>query len=140
MKFEIEPFGKEYRFDQESDIIELNYGITGLRLTVIAATTLFTNIYLDIHFSNVSGFRFLDEEDLIAYWENDGFKSNHHIYKILSGGWSNGEPLPDGIMSVHSSFESAIEWFIATTNGCINIISGTEPSVKKFSNNTISSK
>ncbi len=138
MKFEVEPFGNEYRLDQESDIIEVNYGITGLRLTVIAATTMFTDIYLDIHFDYVGGFRFLDEGDLIAYWQSEAFNSNYHIYKILSGGWANGEPLPEGILSAKSTFKS-IEWFIATTNGCLNVL-GSEPIIREFSNPSISSK
>lgn len=138
MKFDVEPFGNEYRLDQQSDIIEVNYGITGLRLTVIAATTMFTDIYLDIHFDYAGGFRFLDEGDLIAYWESEAFNSNHHIYKVLSGGWANGEPLPVGILSAISSFEE-IEWFIKTRNGCMNVL-GSEPMVREFSNTSISSK
>lgn len=138
MDIKIEPFGNEYRLDQTSDIIEVNYGITGLRLTVIAATTKFTDIYLDVHFEYASGFRFLDEGDLIAYWESEAFSSNHHIYKVLSGGWANGEPLPNGILSARSTFEMP-EWFIKTTNGCMNVL-GDEPKVREFTNASISSK
>lgn len=93
MQFEVEPRGKQYRFDQESDITEIFYTSSGLRIVVVAATSMFSNILLEIYFSNVRGFRFLDEADLIAYWETNAFDSNHHVYKILSGGWSNGEEL-----------------------------------------------
>jgi hypothetical protein len=75
---------------------------------------------------------------LIAYWESDVFKTNHHIYKIISGGWANGEPLPSGILSVTSAVEIT-EWFVATTNGCMNIL-GSEPTFIEFSNTSISSK
>ena len=138
MKFEVEPYGNKYRFDQESDIVEISYGITGLRLTVVASTTAFTSIYLDVHFDNIFGFRFLDEGDLIAYWESDSFKSNHHIYQIMSGGWLTGESLPDGILSVTSSIEPQ-EWLIATTNGCITVL-GNEPIIRELSNARISSE
>jgi hypothetical protein len=138
MKFEVKPHGKKYRFDQESNIIEVIYTRTGLRIIVIAATSMFTNIFLDIHFNNISGFRLLDEGDLIAYWESEAFNSNDHIYEILAGGWSNGEPIPDGILSKRE-FIGFREWFIATTNECITVLSGEEPQVREFTNASISS-
>ena len=56
MQFEVKPHGKEYRFDQESYIIEVSYTRTGLRIIVSAATSMFTNIFLDVRFNNISGF------------------------------------------------------------------------------------
>lgn len=138
MQFEVKPHGKEYRFDQESNITEVIYTRTGLRIIVIAATSMFTNIFLDIHFSNIIGFRLLDEGNLIAYWESEAFNSNHHIYEILSGGWSNGEPIADGILS-NREFIGYREWFIVTTNECITVLSGEEPQVREFTNTSISS-
>jgi hypothetical protein len=138
MKFEVIPYGKEYRFDQVSDIVEIIFTKTGLRVTVVAATSMFTDIYLDIHFANCNAFRFLEDGDLIAYWESESFKSNHHIYEILSGGWSNGDFLELGILSITSEL-GIREWFIATTNGCMTILSGEEPQVREFTNTSISS-
>ncbi|HXG85400.1 MAG TPA: hypothetical protein VNI84_15370 [Pyrinomonadaceae bacterium] len=138
MQFEVKPFGKKYRFDQESNITDVVYTISGLRITVIAATSMFTDIYIDIHFSSVSGFRLLDEGNLTAYWESEAFNSNHHIYEVLSGGWSNGEALPDGILSSRE-FIGFREWFIATTNECITVLSGEEPQIREITNPSISS-
>lgn len=138
MNFKVGAFGKEYRFDQESDIVDVIYSSSGLRITVIAATSMFTNIYLEIHFSSVTGFRLLDESDLIAYWEDNSFGSSHHIYEIISGGWSNGEPLADGILS-NREFIGYREWFIKTTNKCLNVLSGDEPLVRELTNVSISS-
>lgn len=138
MQFEVRPYGKEYRFDQVSDITDVIYTSSGLRITVIAATSMFTNVYLDIHFSSVSGFRLLDEGNLIAYWESGAFNSNHHVYEVLSGGWSNGEPLPDGILSVRELVDYR-EWLIATTNQCITILSADEPLIREITNSSVSS-
>lgn len=138
MRFEVTPYGKQYRFDQESDITDLFYTTSGLRITVIAATSMFTNIYLDIHFSSTAGFRLLDEGNLIAYWESGAFRSNYHVYEVLSGGWTNGEPLPDGILS-NREFINYREWFIATTNKCMTVLSGDEPLIREITNPSISS-
>ncbi|HEX8248734.1 MAG TPA: hypothetical protein VF599_11210 [Pyrinomonadaceae bacterium] len=138
MQFEASPYGKEYRFDQQSDITDVIYASSGLRITVIAATSMFTNVYLDIHFSSVSGFRLLDEGNLIAYWESGAFESNHHVYEVLSGGWSNGEPLPDGILSVRELIDYR-EWLIATTNQCITVLSADEPLIREITNPSVSS-
>lgn len=138
MQFEVKPYGKQYRFDQQSDITDLIYTGSGLRITVIAATSMFTNVYLDVHFSNTAGFRLLDEGNLIAYWESGAFGSNHHVYEVLSGGWSNGEPLPEGILSGRELINYR-EWFIATTNKCITVLSGGEPLIREITNSSVSS-
>ena len=44
MQFKVKPYGKEYRFDQESDITEVFYTYSGLRIVVVAATSMFSNI------------------------------------------------------------------------------------------------
>jgi hypothetical protein len=140
MTIKAEPFGKEYRLDQQSDIVEVTFSYTiGLRLTVIAATTMFTNIYLDLHFPSVIGFRYLDESDFPNFGESKDIHSNHHVYKILSGGWATLEPLPPELSSVTVEFEP-FEWFIKTTNGCMNVLSSGEPVMREFTNGSISSK
>lgn len=140
MKFEVKPFGKEYRFnnDSVSDIIEVGFSKTGLRILVTAATSMFTNIYLEIHFANANAFRFLEGEDLTGYWESGAYESNHHIYEILSGGWSNGEVLEDGLLSTSSNI-GIREWFITTTGGCMAVLSSEEPHIREFTNSSISS-
>ncbi len=131
MRFEVEPRGKQYRFDQESDVTEIMYTYSGLRIVVVAATSMFSNVLLEVYFSNVRGFRFLDEGDLLAYWIDKAFDSNHHVYKILSGGWSNGEVIETGILDVSKGFEVE-EWFVVTTNGCLSILSGIEPRIEEI--------
>jgi hypothetical protein len=132
MNFEVKPFGKQYRFDQQSDISDVVYTSSGLRITVIAATSMFTNVYLDIHFDDVAGFRLLDEGDLLGYWESRAFdQSKHHIYEILSGGWATGEVVDDGVLSRNESVNPYREWFVNTSNLCMNILSEQEPLIRE---------
>lgn len=135
--FEVRPYGDRYRFDQESDITDVIYTSSGLRITVIAATSMFTNIYLELHFSSVSGFRMLDEGDLLGYWESKAFQTDHHLYEIISGGWATGEIISDGILS--RNFDPNYrEWFVATTNRCMNVLSDDEPMIREIGNGSIS--
>jgi hypothetical protein len=124
MEFEVKPYGNEYRFDQESDIIEVLHTESGLRIIVVTAIDS-KAIFLEVFFDYVRGYRFLDEGDLIAYWESKKFDISHHTYEILSGGWSNGEVVEDNIMSVSKAMNFR-EWFIVTTNSCINVLSSYE--------------
>ncbi|MFL1455837.1 hypothetical protein ACJO5Y_15490 [Marinobacter sp. GN3S48] len=84
---------------------------------------------LKVHFQWARGYRYLDEGDLQYYWERQEFTVPQHVFKIHSGGWSNGEALQPGILSVSTALEIT-EWFIATTNGCISVLSGAEPTTE----------
>jgi len=136
MKFEVKPLGKQYRFDQESDITDVIYGRTGLHVTVIAATSMFTNIYLEFHFDSVAGIRMLDELDMLGYWGAKAFDSGHHLYEITVGGWGTGEAKPEGVLREDQGYR---EWFIATTNHCMNILADKEPLIREITNSSISS-
>ena len=137
MKLDVLPFGNQYRFDQESDIIDVIYSRSGLRVTVLAATSMFTNIYLELHFGSVAGFRLLDEGDLLGYWESRAFKNNNHIYEIRSGGWATGEQIEDGTLS-RTPYRKYREWFVCTTNQCMNVLSDDEPMIREIGNPSVS--
>lgn len=40
-----------------------------------------------INFKSYDGFRYLDEGDLMRYWESDVFSPPCHVFEIESGGW-----------------------------------------------------
>ncbi len=129
MKIEAQPLGNEYRFDgQESDIIEVFSTISGLRIIVSTWTDSINEILLQVYFRRVRAYRYLDEGDLIAYWKTEQFQSAHHVYEITDGGWLSGEILESGILEIAKSFRPELrEWFISTTNGCMNVLSGLPP-------------
>jgi hypothetical protein len=130
MNFEVKPFGSEYFFEEESNVEELFYTYSGLRIIIETQKRKFVPVVLEVYFRYVNAFRCLDEGDLSAYRESGKFKTPHHIFEIHSGGWSNGELLESGILSVSSSV-SAPEWFIKTTNKCVTVLSGSEPLLRE---------
>src|SRR5438270_714908 len=104
MSIRAKPIGNIYAVDVETDIAELSYRWElGLRVIVSSGTGKFTPIFLEIVFPDVRGFRFLDEGDLIRYWESNVFNERYHVYEIEDGGWLTGETLDGGMLSVSSS-------------------------------------
>lgn len=133
MPIKARPIGKTFSRDIESDVVEVTYShSTGLRIIIDTGTDRFSPLIVEVTFPSVNGFRYLDEGDLIRYWESNEFKGGHHIYEILDGGWINGETLDPGLLSVSSSVGQR-EWFVATTNYCVTIIGCTEPLIREFS-------
>jgi hypothetical protein len=90
MNFEVKPFGSEYFFEEESNVEELFYTYSGLRIIIETQKRKFVPVVLEVYFRYVNAFRCLDEGDLSAYRESGKFKTPHHIFEIHSGGWSNG--------------------------------------------------
>jgi hypothetical protein len=116
MDIEAQPLGNEYRFDgKESDIVEVFYTFSGLRIIVSTWIDSINEALLEVYFRRVQGYRYLDEGDLIAYWETKQFRSPHHVYEITKGGWLMSEALEPGLLDIAKSFEMR-EWFICTTN------------------------
>ncbi len=128
MNIEAQPVGNEYRFDgQESGIVEVFETLSGLRIIVSTWTDSINEVLLQVYFRRPHAYRYLDELDLIAYWKTEKFRSSHHVYEITSGGWLNGEPLlPDMLDSARNN-PGLREWFISTTNGCMNILANSVP-------------
>lgn len=126
---EVKPIGDTFSQSVESDIISISDSKNGF-VTVISTEDLSgQELEIEVSFPIARAFRYLDEGDLIRYWESGHFSSGHHLYEILSGGWSNGETLDPGMLSVSNSFGYR-EWFICTTNGCVTVLSNDQPKVK----------
>src|SRR6185437_1374569 len=127
MNIEAQPLGREYRFDgKESDIVEVFDTLSGLRVTVSTWIDSINETLLEVYFRRVRGYRYLDEGDLIAYWKTETFRSPYHGYEITKGGWLAGENVESGILEIARAFELR-EWFVCTTNGCMNILAASPP-------------
>ncbi len=128
----VTPIGKKYQNEGESDIFEINDSHSSLRIIVDTALGSDDKLYLEIVFIDCRGYRYLDEGDLLRYWETDKFKE-HYIYEILSGGWISGEVIDPGVLNISQECGSNLkEWFIVTTNGCINVLAINEPLVREL--------
>lgn len=133
MELTARPVGSSYATRSESDIAELSLGLTGLRVVVlIKPRGIDEQRQVEFHFDTPRGFRFLDEGDLLRYWEARVFSGDHHLFEILSGGWLEQERQFPGMLSVTDAVGNFREWFISTSNGCVNVLSVSEPLIREF--------
>jgi hypothetical protein len=127
MNITAQPLGNEYCFDgKESDIVEIFDTLSGLRILISSWTDSINEVLLQVYFRRVQAYRYLDEGDLIAYWESEKFRAPYHVYEITQGGWISGETVESGILDIAKNFELR-EWFVRTTNGCMNVVSPFPP-------------
>jgi hypothetical protein len=130
MNIEATPLGNEYRFDgKESSIVEVLHSQSGLRVIVSTWIDSINETFLEVYFRHAHGYRLLDEGDLIAWWKTDKFQTHHHVYEVTNGGWLHGEASEPGILDVSRGLQFR-EWFIATTNYCMNVLSALPPDIK----------
>ena len=88
MNIEARPLGNEYRFEsKESDIVEVFDSLSGLRIIISTWIDEVNETLFEVYFRYVHGYRYLDEGDLIAYWQGETFRTPHHVYEITNGGW-----------------------------------------------------
>ncbi|WP_146168190.1 hypothetical protein [Pseudomonas mangrovi] len=127
---EVEAIGPKHTNERhESDIYSVSDSKEGLTILIDTKDESGNRRDLRVYFEYARGFRYLDEGDLIHYWESKAFSTPHHVFKILSGGWSNGEAVEPGILSVSKAVEIT-EWFVATTNNCINVLTESQPLIE----------
>ena len=129
MNIDVQPLGNEYRFDsKESDIVEVFCTHSGLRIVVTTWLDSINETLLEVYFRNVRAYRYLDEGDLLGYWQTEKFQAPHHVYEIIKGGWLSEEQV--GILDVTKGLQGFREWFIATTNGCMTVLASAAPVLK----------
>jgi len=117
---EVQGFGPKHSIKRhESDIYSVVDSNAGLTILIDPVAENGQRMDLKVHFEWVRGYRYLDEGDLTYYWDTKKFTVPQHVFKILSGGWSNGESLQPRLLNVSTALKIG-EWFIATTNGCID--------------------
>jgi hypothetical protein len=122
-----EPVGRVYS-GTSSDTVEIalaspNPG--GLRVVVVTnAEGSHETVWVEYVFAWQRGFRYLDEGDLIRFWESGAFRSGQHLYRVTAGGWLDQELQVPGTFPVAAGLQ---EWFIATGNRSVSVIAGAEP-------------
>src|SRR6478672_2311152 len=127
MKLDIKPVEGSEIGGNYHDIVELSLGPSGLRIIIAAFVKDDDDEYLEAYFYNPRGFRYLDEGDLLAYWRSGAFAPRSHcIFEIASGGWMEQERT-QGMLNTTDAVGLFREWFIVTTNGCLNVITNTPP-------------
>lgn len=111
--FRSKAFLSAVRYDTEMLVVMLASPGDG-----ISASTVFTDVV---------GFRVLGEGDLIEFWPHCA--SDHGwLFRIDQGGWFDQEVARRGFL--HEKTAGLHEYFIASQNECVSVLSGSAPKVE----------
>lgn len=130
-KYIVEAFGPPIPRLGNSDLCDLSVGFSGLRVAVhLGENEQGNDRFVEIVFTAPRGFRYLDEGDLLPYWRSKAFDTtNYLVFEIKAGGWFAQEE-QSGMLNVTSAVGTYREWFIVSSNACLNVISEAEPLVR----------
>lgn len=129
MEIEAKVIGGKRTGNGESDISEISDSSSGLSVTVETFNRGQPNEKFKIFFESHKGFRALEEGDLQMYENAEIFRQPYYVYQVLKGGWSNGEACEPDMLNVVKAVGTR-EWFIATTNLCLTVLSASEPTIE----------
>ena len=127
-----QPVGSEYGLTTEkssSNIYELSY-VAGLRVVVATQPRgSLKHLWLEYYFPHPRGFRMLDESDMLGWWKNKTFHSDHHLYEITEGGWLSEDAVG---FSVTKASMKVREWLITSSNDCVSVIASEPPLIREL--------
>jgi hypothetical protein len=110
-----------------SDVESLEYTNGGL--VVVLACSMDENRKVSgikVTFPRVTGFRLLDELDLVRYWMAKDFPCGSHVLEVKGGGWSSEE-------NIFQTFETARrEWLVVSGNACVSVFCRAEPEIAEI--------
>lgn len=127
----VETFGPPVPNLRISDLCDLSLGFSGLRVAVcLGEDEHGDDRFVEIVFTAPRGFRYLDEGDLLPYWRTNAFDTSRYlVFEIKRGGWIEQEE-QSGMLNVTAAIGTYREWFITSSNACLNVISAVEPLVR----------
>jgi len=103
------------------EVIDVRYNVDTLLITV---RDIDSGTEISVEFTDIEGFRILDEGDLLEFWPKC---STFWLNQIISGGWLEQECLRPGFTARET--KNVLEFFISGVNACVSIISWSAPSV-----------
>jgi hypothetical protein len=121
MPIKARPFGCREQFDWRADIHSVIYNG---RLVIRVLRNRNKDDGIEVTFSQVDGFRVLDEVPLAEYWTADGFPIGYPVLEVFDGGWAKEEDKRLGYT------QQQREWIIVTAGACVSVFSKHEPEIR----------
>ena len=126
----VDNFGPSIPGVKQTLIDGLTLDASGLRIVVYLGELESEPRYLEVFFTDPRGFRYLDEGDLLPYWETGAFRAlDQVVFEIKEGGWAEQEEHA-GLLNVTAAVGGHREWFIPTSSACLNVVSCSAPMVR----------
>jgi hypothetical protein len=117
----------EYVFHSHVDLTHIGFEWGGL---VVTLTSGGDKKVVTVKFDDVVGFRLLDEGDLLEFWPSCA-KEKGWLFLIQEHGWFDLEKTRAGFL--RETGHSIYEYFIASQNGCLSILSSGIPDINFYS-------
>lgn len=121
MPLKAKPFGCEEKFDWGADIHSVLYDG---RLVIRVLRNRNKNYGIEVIFSQVDGFRVLDELQVAEYWIDEDYPSGYPVLEVFDGGWRKEEDKRLGYT------QQQREWIIVTVGACVSVFSDNEPEIR----------
>lgn len=116
----------EVSFGRSHEVIDIRYSLGRLAVTVsdaIAGAFVVT-------FEETTGFRVLDEGDLLEFWPECS-SPRGWLFRVLEGGWYSQELQRSGFITRDT--KKVTEYLITGMDDCVNVLSWSEPKVSRVS-------
>jgi hypothetical protein len=111
-------------FASGGEVIRIDYALGTLDIQV---QELGSERMVSVRFTDIQGFRVLDEHDLLHYWPTCS-TPNGWIYEIGSGGWLS-EEIARG--SLVSSIPGVREYLVTGEEDCVSVLTLEAPTVEQ---------
>ena len=113
-----------HSFPERAYVSQLRYDTERLVVTLTSPSGASTAA---IAFTEVVGFRVLDEGDLLEFWPACAVDKGW-IFRVRENGWFDQEIARRGFL--HHRASGLTEYFIAGQNDCISVLAGAAPEVE----------
>lgn len=120
MPIKARPFGCQEQFDWGADIHSVFYDG---RLSIRVLRNRNKDAGIEVTFSQVDGFRLLDEVPLAEYWTAEDYPSGYPVLEVFEDGWAKEEDSRLGYT------QQQREWIIVTAGACVSVFSKHEPEI-----------
>jgi hypothetical protein len=114
-------------FQSSVDITHVRFELGELVVTLISGGD---RKVATVRFSDVAGFRLLDEGDLLEFWPACA-EAKGWLFLVNKNGWFDLESSRPGFLREKS--QGISEYFIASQNSCISVLSSEAPGVETYS-------
>lgn len=115
-------------FPVRSSIVRVAWELGQLSIIVQGAVAESRGIAID--FSDVYGFRVLDERDLLEYWPACSSHNGAGLFEIRQGGWLEQEEARPG-SCIGPMRLPLLEFLVTGSDDCVNVLTPSPPRMRE---------
>lgn len=118
-----EPVGTGHRFHATVYLSDVRYDTDKLAVTL---TCPYERLGAMVTFTEVAGFRLLDEGNLLEFWPACA-ADRGWLFQISENGWFAQESIRSGFLA--GGALNLVEYLVVSTNDCLSVMTGATPTI-----------